>query len=286
LRQLKLAQGSPEWHDHRLTARNASEAPGMMGDQTYGMSRAQLLEYKATGLQENISDFLQAKFAEGHRTEALARPIAESIIGEELFPVVGESDDGYLSASFDGITMSGIGFEHKLYSDKLASMIDSGELSGQYVWQLEQQCIVGGLSKILFVASDGTQDNFKWLWYYPSQERTEKLLGGWKQFDKDLAEWVSKERNDQDWMEVAELYRVAKLELDRAQEKLDTIKSELIELAPLGGKGFGVNLARVEKAGAVKWSEVAKALKPPPDLIAKYTGKSSVSYTVTIAKEQ
>lgn len=288
MKTLNLIQGSPEWLSARRTSRNASDAPSMMGEQAYGKTRTQLIHFMATGEQEEVSEFLQSRFAAGHAAEAAARPIAEALIGEELFPVVGESDDGYLRASFDGVTMSGIGWEHKLYSDKLAAMIESGELSGQYIWQLEQQCIVGGLSKILFMCSDGTPDKCEYMWYLPSPERAQKLIDGWKRFDKDLEAYTAPvEHNDQDWFDACERYRAAKTQLDAAQANIDAIKGELVELAGnRSAYGCGINVARVEKSGAVKWAEVAKALNPPADLVAKFTGKASTSFTVTFIKEK
>jgi putative phage-type endonuclease len=282
-----IQQGSEEWLAARKTSRNASEAPSMMGEQSYGMNRAALLAFKATGVQENVSDFLKAKFKQGHDSEADARPLAEAIIGQDLFPVVGESDDGYLRASFDGLTADGtIAWEHKLVSDKLIEMIKNNNLSPQYFWQLEHQLYVSGAQSVLFMASDGTAENMHYFWYIRVTGRREALLAGWQQFDKDLAAWESPERNDMDWFDACERYRICKALLDQTQERLETCKEELIELAgKQSAKGCGLTLTKTEKPGSVKWAEVAKALNPPADLVAKYTGKASTSFAIRINGE-
>ncbi|HET7596027.1 MAG TPA: YqaJ viral recombinase family protein, partial [Burkholderiales bacterium] len=96
---LSLVQGTPEWFAHRATCFNASDAPAMLGISPY-KTRAQLLQERATGVTPEIDDATQKRFDDGHRYEALARPLAEGIIGDELYPCVGTDDDGRYSASF------------------------------------------------------------------------------------------------------------------------------------------------------------------------------------------
>lgn len=286
MKHLAMIQGSELWLASRQQARNASNAPSMMGDQSYGMTRNQLLHYMATGSQPEISDFLRTKFQQGHDAEAMARPIAEKIIGQELFPVVGESDDGYLRASFDGLTMDGsVAWEHKLFSEKLAEMIRSGDLSGQYVWQLEHQALVSGCEKILFMSSDGTEENCAWCWYYPSKVKQSQLLAGWELFDKDLAAYKEpQERNDQDWFDACERYREAKSALDAAQSKVDACKGELVELAgEQSAQGCGLKLIRIDKAGSISYSKLVKDLKIPAADLEKYRGAAPApSYRIDL----
>ena len=83
----------------------------MMGESPY-KTRDALLREKAVGVVAEVSSETQRRFDDGHRFEALARPLAEKIIGEELYPVVGS--DSKFAASFDGMTMFGdVIFEHK-----------------------------------------------------------------------------------------------------------------------------------------------------------------------------
>lgn len=98
----KLVQGSAEWHEHRRTHFNASDAPAMMGVSAY-KTRTQLLHEMATGITPEHDEATLRRFSNGHRFEALARPLAEAIIGDDLYPVV--CSEGNLSASFDGVTL-------------------------------------------------------------------------------------------------------------------------------------------------------------------------------------
>lgn len=188
-----ITQGSEQWAAHRAKSRNASEAPALMGASKY-MTRNDLLKLKSTGIAEEISPEKQRLFDRGHDSEELARAIVEEMIADDLYPVVGISDDGFLSASFDGVTLNGeIGFEHKLYSADLVEAVRQKDLPAHYYWQLEQQILVGGLKKIIFVCSDGTKDNFEFMEYVAVPGRAEQLIAAWKQFDADLDAYVPQE---------------------------------------------------------------------------------------------
>lgn len=185
--ELNVTQGSPEWLSARAKCLTASEAPAMMGVSPY-LSRSDLIKMKATGIVPEVDPATQRRFDEGHETEALARVIAEEIIGEDLMPLVATDDDGRLLASSDGATaFLDTGFEHKLFNEALATQVRAGEVPESHRWQLDQQCHVFGFKRILFVVSDGTRDNFAHCWYSTTPERVGRLLAGWEQFEKDLA---------------------------------------------------------------------------------------------------
>jgi putative phage-type endonuclease len=187
---LNLVQGTPEWHAARLEHFTASEAPAMMAASKY-QTRTALLQLKHSGVAPEVSPAQQAIFDRGHAAEAAARPIAERVIGEELYPCTAVSDEHpHLLASFDGITMLGdVIWEHKLYNDELAAQIAADDLDPHYFWQLEQQLLVSGAEKCLFMCSDGTEENCAWMWYEPSTGRQADLLDGWEQFRTDLANY-------------------------------------------------------------------------------------------------
>ncbi|HDV5541050.1 TPA: YqaJ viral recombinase family protein [Vibrio cholerae] len=182
---LDLVQGTQAWLDARLQLRTASEAPAMMGESKY-ISRDQLLDHKK-GWTSIVNEFVLKLYAEGHEAEEKARPIAERILGEELSPICGQQEDSLLMASFDGITMFGdVLFEHKLWNKTLAENVMNNVLEPNYYWQLEQQLMVSGAQKVLFMVSDGTEQNMAYMFYEPVEGRKEALLAGWKQFNEDL----------------------------------------------------------------------------------------------------
>jgi putative phage-type endonuclease len=192
----KLDQGSQEWIAHRAQHWNASDAPAMLGVFPT-KTRQDLLHELHTGMHREFSNYVQERILDkGHEWEALARPIAEEILGEELYPVVGSA--GRISASFDGLTMDeSIAFEHKRLNQELRAIMQPGckgaDLPMHYQVQMEQQCMVSGCGKVLFMASEWTEDGAlieeRHCWYKPNKELADKILAGWAQFEADLADY-------------------------------------------------------------------------------------------------
>ena len=195
MKVVNLTQGSPEWHAHRAEHFNASDAPAMLGTGKFE-TRNELIHRLATGEIKEVSAELQRRFDDGHSTEAQARPIVEELIGEELFPAVGVSEEHpRLSASFDGITIDGeTGFEHKRWNEALAESVRTGAIADDpaYWPQLEQQILVGGLKRVIFTASDGTEERMETYTYTPRPGRAEQIVAGWAQLEKDVAAYVPK----------------------------------------------------------------------------------------------
>lgn len=194
---LSLVQNSPAWYAHRASHWNASDAPAMLGVSPY-KSRNQLIRERATGVEPELDIATQRRFADGHRFEALARPIAEQIIGEELYPCVGV--EGRYSASFDGLTLLGdTAFEHKTLNDdlraiiNLAGVLDADLLPEHYRVQMEQQCLVSGAERVLFMASTWKGDELdeeRHCWYLPDRDLRARIVAGWRQFEADVATYV------------------------------------------------------------------------------------------------
>lgn len=189
MRTKNVQQGSAEWKALREKHyRTASSAAAMKGKSKY-QKRSALVEQVATGISEDLSD-KESLFRKGHDAEAKARPIAEEIVGDELFPATGLSDDEYLLASFDGITMlEDACWEHKLINDELRhATVET--LDEHYKLQMDQQLAVSGAEKCLFMASDGTKEDCNWFWYERDEGRIAALRAGWAQFDRDVADYA------------------------------------------------------------------------------------------------
>lgn len=200
-----LIQGSPEWLAYRAQMRNASDAPAMMGCSIY-KTRAELLRELHTGIAASINIAQRKRFDNGHRSEALARPLAEEFVGAELYPVTGSL--GVLSASFDGLTLDETTcFEHKALSDSLRAAFDVIAALGpaddaapgrtlplMYRVQMEQQLLVSGAYCVLFMASAWTPDDElieeRHCWYYPDATLRQQIIDGWAQFELDLAAYT------------------------------------------------------------------------------------------------
>ncbi len=193
---VKLKQGSPEWHAHRARYFNASDAPAMMDCSPY-KTRAQLVRELATGIGEEITPQKQAVFDAGHRAEALARPLAEQIVGQELFPVVGVADNGPYSASMDGLTMGeDVNLEHKALNQALREVMtpecQGSDLPMVYQVQMEHQCMVcPSIERTLFMASkwddQGNLIEARHCWYTPNLQLRAKIVEGWAALERDVA---------------------------------------------------------------------------------------------------
>ncbi|KGH25456.1 YqaJ viral recombinase family protein [Comamonas testosteroni] len=190
---VNLIQGSPEWNAHRRKYLNASDAPAMMGCSPY-KKRSELVKERATGITPEVDAITQRRFNDGHQFEALARPLGEQIIGEDLSPCVGTR--GKYSASFDGLTfMNDVGFEHKTLNAELRELLSNechgDDLPMHYRVQMEQQAMVSGAERILFMASKWTAEGLPvealHCWYEPNAELRAQIIAGWEQLEKDVA---------------------------------------------------------------------------------------------------
>lgn len=202
-----LIQGSAEWLAYRAQHFNASDAPAMMGCSPY-MTRNELLTRMKTGITSEVDAGTQRRFDDGHRFEALARPLAEKIVGGDLYPVTGSL--GELSASFDGITLDDTTlWEHKSLNDDLRRAFDDIDtiapehrdtaagkcLPLHHRVQMEQQLLVAKAGRVLFMATKWASDNVELIeerhcWYTSDPDLRAQIVAGWKQFAADLAVFV------------------------------------------------------------------------------------------------
>ncbi|HRH30334.1 MAG TPA: endonuclease, partial [Aquabacterium sp.] len=195
MKTMTLQQGSPEWAAHRARSLNASELSAAMGLSSY-ITRSALVKQKATGIAPEIDAATQHRFNKGHEFEAIARPWAEEIIGEELFPVVlaGEVDALPLSASLDGQTLTGdVTWEHKSGNATLLARLDAGVIPDEYHPQMEQGLLLSGATRCLFMASSGDREAMRYAWYESNPELRAKIVPTWRQFQADVAAYVPTE---------------------------------------------------------------------------------------------
>jgi len=188
-----LQQGSPQWLQYRTEHLNASEASAMLGLSSC-KSRDALVEEKATGIAPDINEATQRIFDEGHRLERQALPKAKTLVEEDLFqPTMSKTVDGLsLSASFDGLTMlDDIVWEHKTLNKNLKANLAKGIIPEEYKPQLEQQLLVSGAEKTLFMASNDEEEYHAW--YVSDEVLRQRLINGWKQFVSDVEAWQPRE---------------------------------------------------------------------------------------------
>jgi len=200
MKQIELKQGSQEWMPSPEPF-NASDAPAMLGVSSHE-SRTDFMKRLAY-IENDPSRFQQTIFDKGHKYEALARPMAEKIIGEDFYPVVGVSTTyPKLAASFDGMTILGnVIFEHKTLNATIEAVtfdadtkeiIDASQIAEMYLVQMEQQLLVSGAEKCLFMATKWDAENlidYRYFYYFSDAVRREKIITGWVTFETDYIEF-------------------------------------------------------------------------------------------------
>lgn len=186
MKTITLEIGSTDW----IKSRSASKAAAVMGQDAH-TSRNELLRMMATGIGKEFTDWQQKHLLDkGHESEVGAIKYAETIIGDDLSPICGATDDDYLIASFDGISFGGnIAAEAKAWNEALAASVRNGIVPDTHWPQLEQQILVGGLDYVLFVVGDGTPEKTASVEYRAIPGRAERLIASWHQFDIDLANY-------------------------------------------------------------------------------------------------
>lgn len=242
---INVLQGTKEWHEFRANHLNASDAPAMMGVSPY-KSRTELIHEKHTGIAPDVDDATQARFDGGHAAEASARPLAEEIIGQDLFPITVADDEDRLGASLDGITMGeDIIWEHKSLNKAKAALVDSGECPESDYPQVQQQLMITGAEKCLYMISDGTKDNMHHCWVKPDLALQKMLVKGWEQFEKDLADYQPTEAEPE--------------VMGRAPEELPALFAEV------QGKVISTNLAEFKNQALNIFQSINKDLATDED---------------------
>lgn len=238
-----VEQGTDQWLKLRSGNNTASEAPCLMGHGK--ISRSGLLKMKATGTEQEFSNWtIEVLFEKGHEIEKMARPIAEKIVGEELYPVTG-SDDGLL-ASFDGLTMcEDTCWECKQWNENKADDVVRGRVPSADYWQVQQQLAVSGASRCLYMVTDGTEEKCVTMWVEPNPQDIDLLKKSWEQFNIDLANYVPKEV-------VAEV-------VGRAPDELPALRLQV------SGKVVSSNLAEFKASALSVFSGISTDLKTDED---------------------
>lgn len=191
-----LTQGSEAWDQFRWDHHGASEAAAMLGLSTR-VKRNELLHMKKYGTVKEFSEWVQVNILDnGHIVEALARPHAEAYISDDLYPATFSAEilppwcARQPSASCDGQTMDdSTAWEHKQWNEALAAAVADGELPDEYMPQCQQVMMVGGAKRLIFTVSDGTPERMLHIEILPDQVWFNRILVGWQQFEKDLADY-------------------------------------------------------------------------------------------------
>lgn len=207
----RFTQGSPEWLAYRIGKNNASEVASAAGIATADKPREQLMNERHTGEPEQVTNMQRRIFDDGHRFEALSRPLGERLIGEDLIPEVWSL--GNMSASYDGVTIGGnITWEHKQWNQEFEAIFT--DLYGYFRstnWsmqelricaflpektrlQIAQQQLILSAEATLFTASKWSDNNelecIAHCWVMPDAELLQRVIDVWNRFEVDFAAYT------------------------------------------------------------------------------------------------
>jgi putative phage-type endonuclease len=256
---LKLVQGSEEWHSHRLSHRNASETPAVMGLSPW-VSPFQLWEQK-TGRRVQEINFAMKR---GSELEPKAREAYEAKTGLVMEPCV--MVDGLYSASLDGISFEGdLILEVKVpVSGKQSETwqaVEAGTVPEHYYWQVQTQLMVTKAGKAHFYVYEDEGGDGIWVEVLPCPEDIQRLREAWDAFwmhiENDtpppLTELDTVIRTDQEWEQAAREFASAKQAADEATKAINDARTKLSSLAQHNSeKGFGVAVSKFWKANSTK----------------------------------
>lgn len=187
--EIKLIQGSQEWLDHRLKFDNGSELAMAMNLHP-SASRNDLIRAKLSGNGLEYSDFVKnVVFPEGHRVEAIIRPIAEDLFEEDFYPKVFVY--GRQSSSLDGINSSCKRMiEIKQFNAELFESVSNGTVPNYHMPQIQQGLMCSGAVDCIFIVANKDVDGFVYAIVERDEEFIETIPAIWIKFHEAAAEFT------------------------------------------------------------------------------------------------
>lgn len=282
----KLAQGSPEWHEHRAKYRNASETPAVVGVSPWQTPyELWLVKTGRKVVEETVA------MRHGTQMEPAARAAFEEVSGLIMQPQVVVA--GEYSASLDGITLNGetlleVKCPFKGQVSELWQTVKAGTVPEHYQLQVQHQLMVSGAARAHLWVFDGSVGIDTLI--EPDENSFERIRQAWDVFqpylDTDtpppLGDRDTKIRVDHAWREAAQSYKGWKDVIDEAQAKADVAKAKLIELATHSREtGYGVSVTRFWKVGNVDYKKVPELQGVDLD---QYRAKMREEVRITLEK--
>jgi putative phage-type endonuclease len=258
---VRVAQGSPEWHDHRRRYRNASETPAVLGVSPW-KTPYQLWQLKLGLVEQEVTPAM----LRGTELEPVARAAYERQTGRVMQPLV--VVDGEYSASLDGMTLGGeriveIKCPVKGKDSTLWKTVEAGRLPEHYQWQVEHQLMVTKAALADVFLFDGA--NGILLEVAPDVRSWPRIHAAWDEFANFVASKTApplskgdvRERSDTEWTSAAAHFMEVKLFADQAQSALTKAKDRLVSLASHTSEtGGGVTVTRYWKQGAIEYKKI------------------------------
>lgn len=152
MKLITLKQRSKEWLEWRSTRVCASDAPIIMGQSPF-KTVDQLLIEKSKCFESTPNQYM----LRGIKLEPIALEAFERETGLSMYPCVGEHENGWMAASFDGMTIEQdaiVEIKAPGKKDHFAAM--NGLVPEKYKAQLNHQLYVSGLQEMFYYSFDGS----------------------------------------------------------------------------------------------------------------------------------
>lgn len=258
---VRMAQGSPEWHEHRRRYRNASETPTVLGVSPW-CTPYQLWQLKLGLKDQEVTPSMR----HGSELEPVARAAYERQTGRVMQPLV--VVDGEYSASLDGMTLGGervleVKCPLKGRESALWNLVEGGSLPDHYEMQVQHQLMVTKAHVAEVFVFDGEEGIL--LEVAPQPATWPRIHAAWDEFmacitsksPPPLSKGDVRERSDPEWTAVATHYLEMKICADQAQRVLAEAKELLVALATHTSEtGGGVTVTRYWKTGAIEYKKI------------------------------
>ena len=152
MKLINLKQATKEWLNWRCGLITASDAPIIMGMSPFKKTD-QLLNEKYRRFSTVANPYMQR----GIDLEPIALQEFEKETGLIMFPCVGEHENEWMGASFDGMTLE----QDAIVEIKCPGKIDmlsaiNGDIPEKYKAQLQHQMYVAGLEYMFYYSFSGT----------------------------------------------------------------------------------------------------------------------------------
>jgi putative phage-type endonuclease len=258
---VRVAQGSPEWQEHRRRYRNASETSAVL-ELSPWTTPYQLWQLKLGLVEQKVTPAMRR----GTELEPVARAAYERKTGRIMQPLV--VVDGEYSASLDGWTFAGdrileVKCPLKGRDSTLWKTVEAGDLPDHYQCQIEHQLMVTNAARADVFVFDGAEGIV--LEVTPDAGTWPRIHEAWDKFARYVKESEAppltdrdrRLRDDPDWLSAAAAYLELRASHDELSTKLDEAKSQLLGLVSHAKEqGGGLSVTRLWRRGNIDYKRV------------------------------
>jgi putative phage-type endonuclease len=286
---INLEQGSPSWLSWRKTVITATDCSAIRGNSPW--STPYKCWQKKLGLIEDQKS--NDAMERGKRLEPILREKFIESWNINMTPHVVESSEySFLGASLDGLSDCGkYILEIKTGGEKLHDMAKREEIPLYYMDQIQQQLLVTGAEKCLYVVGD--EEDFMVITVYPDPEFAKEYIPVAREFWKCVAFNEPPALQDSDYKDMSEepswrLIAEKYLKIDQQIKELEEIKEihrkELLALCNdqncLGG---GIKIMKIPVKGRVVYDDIPE-LKGV--ILDQYRKSSTITWKITVDKKK